>query len=926
MGLNITWADKDKTATLGTGPRTWRDVDANEVKNVVNNFRASLVDGLVPLSELPDAAKTILSATDFNAAGIANGFIVFWDQGTGKFRTKAEANVGTNLDIGGNTDVFLFDREVDGDEVTLLIGLEDQLAGRVLIAPATETGTPTFRRLVVSDIPGLEGFITAQAVASVQTIADLNTFVRGDIRTVIVRDDLRGGTFTYIEQIDFVGVPDNGISFTAQDGGYWVRLFDGKTVYARWFDIGTHIADNKSNTQNAFETMKNLGGGELIFPPGQLNFTSQNGLFYDSSNLTITGSDGGTTLNFTDLQFVNGIRRTGIIFEGSRNVAVYTFDSNLTKNTVEIPISSSEVLSSLSVKQTILLRSDASFNIERTFAINGYDYNKGEFITIRQINESSITLDAPLKDSYLYEDGLYLDTFDFVENIKVKNIKINTNFPTQLVYGMSFEFFKNVSVENCNIINSGFAALYFTTGLNALAKNNQIEDCLEATLGYGVYFLGVYNGRALENNFNRVRHGVDVSGQSNRGYVPSRNIIISKNDVLASIRAGLSTHGGCEYVTISENKVTGCNEGIISRGPNASIINNQIYTCKGIGIFTGIQVGETITADKGRAGENVKISGNRIHDSPSHAISFFTPMLNVLISDNEILRIGQGNSGGNNNGMSIRSSTIRNLRIENNTIDCLGAISSIGSGISINPANTDDGSNQEDVLIKNNTIKVPTTGSPRGIRIAGNSANTTANLSKRIRVEANNINGGNTPIEFVDERFYSKIKIVDNILDGYTTSESGAISFPTTGFPTDHPVVIDNWFKVGGLGYQGVALSTSNKPAYGVWRQGTRIYDRDPVIGSNTGWVFTGSEFQSMGRLADYVMGVYTTDGNGSATNFTFTHALGRIPAVVLVTPISLDAGGAFYISSRTTTQITITYDTARPAGTGNLSWSLNIQ
>jgi hypothetical protein len=226
---NITYANKDKTATLGTAARTWRDIDANEVKDVVNNHRASKVDGLVPLAELPDAAKTILSALDFDDTGMLNGFIVFWDTGTGTFRTKAEANVGTNLFISGNTDVFLFDREVDGDEVTLLVGLDEQLAGHVLIAPETATGTPTFRRLVVSDIPGLEGFITAQAVASLDTVEELPTFVRGDLLTILVRDQYAGGIFDY--QPESAGLIVNSDTiFTAQDGGYWVKRFES-TLY-----------------------------------------------------------------------------------------------------------------------------------------------------------------------------------------------------------------------------------------------------------------------------------------------------------------------------------------------------------------------------------------------------------------------------------------------------------------------------------------------------------------------------------------------------------------------------------------------------------------------------------------------------------------------------------------------------------------------
>ena len=152
---DITWSDKDKTQPAGTAPATWRDIDANEVKNVVNNFRAKLVGGKVPNSELPDAALKIGSSTDFDGAGLSGGFVVYWDAASSKFKVKAEAGAPTNTDIDGNNDVFQLSRSIVGDAVTLLVGLQDQDEKLVLAAPKDATGTPTFRRLDVNDIEGL---------------------------------------------------------------------------------------------------------------------------------------------------------------------------------------------------------------------------------------------------------------------------------------------------------------------------------------------------------------------------------------------------------------------------------------------------------------------------------------------------------------------------------------------------------------------------------------------------------------------------------------------------------------------------------------------------------------------------------------------------------------------------------------------------
>ena len=306
MGLNITWADKDKTATLGTGPSTWRDVDANEVKNVVNNFRASLVDGLVPLSELPDEAKTILSATDFNATGIENGFIVFWDQGTGKFRTKAEANVGTNLNIGGNTDVFLFDRDVDGGEVTLLIGLDAQLAGRVLAAPAGETGTPTFRRLVVSDILGLEDFLSENYVTlnTDQTITGEKEFTK-DLKINELTIGKGGGNiFTNMAiGIDALSFNEDGVNNIA------IGRNAGRFNNNRCISIGNGSLGGEVNNSN--ENIA-IGISAIFWQAGDFNVAIGNEALQYAINRSVA-------IGYRSMIFAEGSDNVAVGFESFRD-------------------------------------------------------------------------------------------------------------------------------------------------------------------------------------------------------------------------------------------------------------------------------------------------------------------------------------------------------------------------------------------------------------------------------------------------------------------------------------------------------------------------------------------------------------------------------------------------------------------------------
>lgn len=146
---DITYLDKDKTAGIGTPQRTWRDVDANEVKNVINNFRASLVAGKVPNAELPNAALKIGSAIDFDPTGITDGYVVYWDQTAGKFRVKVASGGANGVQLDSNNiGMFLFGKTIVGETVTLFINFDDQLPGSILAAPTGATGTPTFQQIV----------------------------------------------------------------------------------------------------------------------------------------------------------------------------------------------------------------------------------------------------------------------------------------------------------------------------------------------------------------------------------------------------------------------------------------------------------------------------------------------------------------------------------------------------------------------------------------------------------------------------------------------------------------------------------------------------------------------------------------------------------------------------------------------------------
>lgn len=63
--------------------------------------------------------------------------------------------------------------------------------------------------------------------------------------------------------------------------------------------------------------------------------------------------------------------------------------------------------------------------------------------------------------------------------------------------------------------------------------------------------------------------------------------------------------------------------------------------------------------------------------------------------------------------------------------------------------------------------------------------------------------------------------------------------------------------------------------------------------------------------------------GDGTATTFTLPHSLGSSPTSVSVQPMSVDGSADFYVSKKTSSAVEVTYETAPPSGTDNLTYDL---
>lgn len=105
--------------------------------------------------------------------------------------------------------------------------------------------------------------------------------------------------------------------------------------------------------------------------------------------------------------------------------------------------------------------------------------------------------------------------------------------------------------------------------------------------------------------------------------------------------------------------------------------------------------------------------------------------------------------------------------------------------------------------------------------------------------------------------------------------------------------------------------------------------DGAKFVATDTNNVYTGDgdAWVPLATLGGALGDSYAAIGDGSATDFTFTHTANQTPAQVVVTPTTTDAVGDFHVSARDDTEVTITYASAPPDGSGseNLEWDVAL-
>ncbi|RLF78872.1 hypothetical protein DRN38_06665, partial [Thermococci archaeon] len=347
------------------------------------------------------------------------------------------------------------------------------------------------------------------------------------------------------------------------------------------------------------------------------------------------------------------------------------------------------------------------------------------------------------------------------------------------------------------------------------------------------------------------------------------------------------------------------------------IINNKIFNCGGMGIYIGTgsenytrkviienniidTTGVSNFTDKDGifvdGGYDVSIRGNKIYNAGGYGIGIYSYADVLNIKDNTV--VNASSNGIRCGGVEYTSCKI----VHNKVFGCLRGIALVHT--------------VANVVAENNRIKDST---EQGILV---SLYTSDETLHDIKLLYNIISGcGKQGIRVAG--YYPDVAAVDidaigNTVKNCSLSSAGGYDGIQFNF-VQHGKIERN--RVSGANHR-YNIRTENGSDYidivlnvlGDYYTGQlSVVGTNNVIKQNRGYTTENS-------------GTATFSGDGTTTQFSIAHGLVKAPSKVLVTPMSADAAGDFYVTADDT-YIYINYSTAPPSGTDNVkvSWYAEV-
>ena len=203
------------------------------------------------------------------------------------------------------------------------------------------------------------------------------------------------------------------------------------------------------------------------------------------------------------------------------------------------------------------------------------DYQEGEFVEVRDVSTVTVDLMSPILANDGYTDSATLEAHKLNgASISINNINFvgvggtGTNHDKMT---LRFNYIRDVRLENVKATGgtdyNAHMAHAYNVVLQGVEGRNLTDD--GAGLHYGWSFANVQNILINGSFFRGNRHGLTFnSGGGTNGDVTNRNILITNSQIRTVANNGtavtpmaLSTHGGTEYLTVSDSIIEGAELG-----------------------------------------------------------------------------------------------------------------------------------------------------------------------------------------------------------------------------------------------------------------------------------------------------------------------------------------------------------------------------
>ena len=397
---------------------------------------------------------------------------------------------------------------------------------------------------------------------------------------------------------------------TPSEGTYWTLFVSkgdsGAVGTAHLYDIRdygalTTASDNGSAINAAISAANAAGGGMVFIPCGTWNVTTQITLL---DKVQIVGDGTGSHLSFASA----GAIANCIQAAGSLAATSVAFSGAITKGDLTITFPSAPAGVAAGTLLLISDTADSTWNAART------NYRAGEYVRVKSVSGGTVTLEAPVYDSYATGGtrGVYVMT---PVTVSVRNLRCTFKAS---VNGLRILHGYRCTVDDVTATGSDQSNILIDKSLEThLARVNVSDTSAAIGLNYGVTISNSQRATVTDCFLMTTRHGltaggddgVTVGASNTVASVPNRELLITGGVIGGHVGnlGGCEIHGNCEYVAF---------RGVFA--PSAIILGGDQITLRDCDIRStttansryGVLLAEML-------GPNVLIQGNRVQATAS---------------------------------------------------------------------------------------------------------------------------------------------------------------------------------------------------------------------------------------------------------------------------------------------------------------------